>query len=197
MRYLRNKADGQSSKDISGEWMVTLYLEQMLNEALDLEAEAEPLVALRDTEGAAALYNRIEHGLLPEALRLARGYAKRIALSHVATGVMLRILSRRDEAIEYLREANRLHTHRIGTLLELVRCLGELHRDDEALPFAREAVQVAPVDPRAWCNLAISLMWCGMRDEAKAAIDKAIALDPKDPKARYFRDNFDRFLPRK
>lgn len=165
-------------------------LERIILEALQLEAEAEPLKALRDVESAVPIYERLEGELLPSARAWAEGEAKHMAMSHFVVGVISRILSRPEEAELALREANRLQPGMLNTLRELVRCLGEQDRSAEALPFAEEAAKVAPMDAGAWGNLAMCLIQCGKMEEAREALREALLIDPEDPINRTIRDNY-------
>jgi protein O-mannosyl-transferase len=70
--------------------------------------------------------------------------------------------------------------HEIGAML------AEAGRIDEALPHLMAAVQVKPLSPRAHYNLGLALWAKGRRTEARAAIEAAVALDPKDPRLRDF-----------
>lgn len=59
----------------------------------------------------------------------------------------------------------------------------------EAASAYGRAAQLAPENPEYWSSLGEARVLAGKGDvppEAKEAFDKAIALDPKDPRARYF-----------
>ena len=169
-------------------------LQKLCHEALNLEAKSEPLKALGDEEGAVPLFEELQHRLLPEAERIANGLGQNMAFAHFTQGLVLRILKRLTEAEASFRKANELQPGVINTLRELVRCLGEQGKHSEALPFAREATEVGTVDAGAWGNLAMCLIQCGERAEARKAIDFAIDLDPQDPLNRYIRDNFESYF---
>ena len=169
-------------------------LEKIFHDALDLEAKSEPLKALGDAEGAAPLFEEFQDRLLPETERIASGPGRNMAFAHFTRGLVLRILKRLPEAEASFRKANELQPGVINTLREIVRCLGEQGKHSEALPFARKATEVGPVDAGAWGNLAMCLIQCGERAEARKAIDFAIDLDPQDPLNRYIRDNFESYF---
>lgn len=181
---------------VQGETEAALFtqLKKIFHDALNLDAKSEPLIALGDAEGAAPLFAELQDRLLPEADRIASGPGRNLAFAHFARGLILRILKQQEEAEAAFRKANALQRGVINTLRELVRCLGEQGKHAEALPFAREAAEVGPVDAGAWGNLAMCLIQCGEREEARKAIDFAIELDPQDPLNRYIRDNFEGFF---
>jgi cytochrome c-type biogenesis protein CcmH len=59
----------------------------------------------------------------------------------------------------------------------------------EAASAYGRAAQLAPQNPEYWSSLGEARVLAGKGDvppEAKEAFDKAISLDPKDPRARYF-----------
>lgn len=181
---------------IQGDTEAALFtqLEKICKDASNLGVETERLEALGDEEGAAPLFEELEERLLPRAERIVDGAGADMAFAHFARGLILSVLNRRDEAESALRTANRLQPGVINTLRELVRCLGKEGRYAEALPFASEAVEVAPVDAGAWGNLATCLIQCGEREEGRKAIDYAIDLDPAHPLNRYIRDNFETYF---
>lgn len=177
---------------VAGDTAPALFtrLEKISHEALDLDGQSQPLKAMGDSAAAAPLFQRLTE-LLQETQRIATGPGVELAFAHFTNGLLLRILKRLPEAEAAFRLANQLKPGVINTLRELVRCLGEQGKHSEALPFAREASEVGPVDSGAWGNLAMCLIQCGERDEARKAIDFAIDLDPTDPINRTIRDNFD------
>lgn len=181
---------------IQGEDEAVLFtrLEKIFHEALDLEGEMQPLAALGDKKSLAPLTRRLEGEFLVEVEQMMDGQGAEMSFAHFTHGLILRILLRRADAEMAFRRANQLQPGVINTLRELVRCLGEQDKHEEALPFAREATEVEPADAGAWGNLAMCLVRCGERAEARKAIDFAIDLDPQDPINRTIRDNFDRYF---
>jgi Flp pilus assembly protein TadD len=150
---------------------------------LDIDEKMQPLKTLQDELGLAPLFQRLNSQLLPAQM----------AFAHFTFGLILRILRRQEEAERAFRKANELQPSVI-TLLELVRCLGEQDKHRDALPFAREAVKIGPLNTGAWGNLAMCLISCGEREEARKAIDYAIELDPQDSINQYIRDNFEDYF---
>ena len=118
--------------------------------------------------------------LLGEVEVLTGGAGHEMGSAHYVRGLVLRIMGNYEDASRSLMTAAELVPDDINTLLELVLCLGELERHQEALPFARRGVEVAPANAGAWGNLAITLLFCGEREEGRLAIERALELDPED-----------------
>ncbi len=169
-------------------------LQKLCHGALDIDSRSEPFKAQEDSKGAAPLFEELQEQLLPTAERIASGPGVNMAFAHFTRGLILRILHRQADAESAFRKANDLQPGVINTLRELVRSLGEQEKSDEALPFARKAVDVAPDDAGAWGNLAMCLIQRGEREEARRAIDCAINLDPQDEINRHIRDNFEEYF---
>src|SRR3569623_1103399 len=76
------------------------------------------------------------------------------------------------------------------TWQQLGLAYGELGRFDEAAKAYRRAVAADPKSAVLWSSLGEAVARASERDpmppEARAAFAKAEALDPKDPRARYF-----------
>jgi tetratricopeptide (TPR) repeat protein len=173
---------------------VSTQLEAILRLAWDIEAQMQRLESRGDKNGRVALTRRMNIELLPQAERIIVGPGRQMSGAHFAKGIVLRILGQREEAERSFRRANELQPGVINTLLELVRCLGEQDKSGEALPFAREAVSRHPKNAGVWGNLAMVLIQCGDRVEARKAIDRAVELDPQDSINRGIRDNFESYL---
>lgn len=169
-------------------------LERMCSELLNIEDEIQHYTSIDDEHEVNTRLSLLKEGYLPELKRIAEGPGSNMAFSHYAYGLVLRNLCQLDVAEVAFRKANDLQPGTINILLELVRCLGEQNKHREALPFAREGVALEPDNAGALGNLAISLIKCGERDEARKTIDYAISLDPDDRINCYIRDNFEDFL---
>ena len=181
---------GRPQVEGGGEDSAFIALQAVIHEALEIEAEMEPLKALGDVDALVPLVGKLRNELLPSALFWTEGETAEMAFSHFVVGVIHRILAEREKAEYFLKNANRLQPGVLNTLRELVRTLGEQKRPVEALPFAREAVVVAPMDAGAWGNLAMCLIQSGKTDEAKEALREALLIDPQDPINRTIRDNY-------
>ncbi len=62
--------------------------------------------------------------------------------------------------------------------LTLARCYAAVNQNDRGLQLYREAAALAPSDPNAWYEFAAALQTGGNPEEARAAIDRALGLDP-------------------
>ena len=147
----------------------------------------EKVNASVDEHGRKSLFHRLDGELLPYTQAVIARGGSQAAFAYFARGLILRVLNHQPEAELAFRQCNDLMPDVINTLLELVRCLGKQGKHDEALPFARKAVEVEPEGAAAWGNLASCLVDCGQREEARRAIEFAITLDPDDPINRYIR----------
>jgi len=176
---------------------ISTRLETICHEVLDIDEKMQPLKTLQDEQGLAPLFHRLNSELLPAIREIVEDGGSQMAFAHFTFGLILRILHRLDEAERAFRKANELQPGVINTLLELVRCLGEQDKHLDALPFAREAVRVGPVNAGAWGNLAMCLISCGEREEARKAIDYAIELDPQDSINHYIQDNFEDYFKKR
>jgi tetratricopeptide (TPR) repeat protein len=185
---------GRAATDGRSHAALFTRLEKLAHRVLEIDGQSKPLKAMGDADAARPLFEELDERLLPEIRRIAEGDGQDYAFAQFSYGLVLRALARQSAAERHFRRANELQPRTLNILNELVRCLGEQGRNSEALPFAREAVAVAPNDPASWGNLAMCLIQVGNKDDAKKAIDHAILLDPSDPTNRYIRDNFPRYF---
>jgi len=167
-------------------------LEAACQQVLQADAQIEALVTADDQDAVARVRREIEREVLPSVARIAEGAGNQMAFSHFALGLTLRVLGRREDALRAFLRANELQERVPNTLLEVVRCLGELGGAEEALPFARIATEADPKSAAAWGNLAACLCELGQLGEARVAIDRAVALDPSDAINLSLRDRIHR-----
>lgn len=169
-------------------------LRLIVREALSIEQELSTSDEGADPARRATLSARLAEDLLPAVDEITGGPGSQLSSAWGARGIVLRLLDRRAEAETAFRRAHELDPRALNTLLELVRCLAEQRKFEEALPFARDAVDVAPASAAAWGNLAMTLVKTRDRVGARQAIDRAIELDPDDQINRYILENFDKFF---
>jgi len=169
-------------------------LRAIAGEALELEAQLDPLAALTDVNAIAPIFKRLGQQLSPEILGIRDGDRNSLALMHFVIGILYRIIREPKHAEAALRRANEVQPGVVPTLRELVRCIGEQNRPQEALVFAREAVRIDPLDAASWSNLAMCHLQCRNREEAQLALREALRLDPQDPINRCIRDHFENYF---
>jgi tetratricopeptide (TPR) repeat protein len=91
------------------------------------------------------------------------------------------------EALDRAKQAVRLDAHGDPRLESAWRAVvmwsDRLDSPTEALEFARELTVVRAGDPRAWLRYARSITEISQANEIVAALDKALALDPKNVEA--------------
>ncbi len=181
-----------------GERAVFTRLEKIHHELFGIEAEMDRLRSVQDEEGLARLSYGLDSELLPAVRQTSwKSSDRNMAFSCSTAGRILRLLDRKAEAEEAFRKANELWPGTISILLELVRCLAEQDKHKDALAFARKGVEVAPESAAAWGNIAMCLISCGERQEARQAIDHAIDLDPEDRINQHICKNFEAFFQKR
>ncbi|WP_086607860.1 tetratricopeptide repeat protein [Erythrobacter donghaensis] len=92
--------------------------------------------------------------------------------------------------MDALRAAAEASTDDAGPWADLAFAHFNAGQFDEAAAAYRRALAIAPEDAVLWSALGETLVLASKRDplpaDALAAFEKAIALDPQDPRARYF-----------
>ncbi len=115
-------------------------------------------------------------------------------ISHHICGLALRVLERWEEAADEFRKVISLQPESRDGWLELTWCLVEQEKYNEADLVSKQAVKLLPDCAAAWGNRAIVMVQLLRRDEAQEAMEKALALDPDEEKARYLSENFEDML---
>lgn len=128
-----------------------------------------------------------------ECLEKAGGASHGHAL--YCAGLANRLLGRYEEATIYFRACLITASENLSLLLELTLCLGEQGYTDEAREIALKSVKVAPDSAEAWGNLAGSSLQLGLRDDARAALDRALDIDPNNVINRNLDDAFESLFP--
>jgi tetratricopeptide (TPR) repeat protein len=169
-------------------------LERIAREVLKFEARLDQARAEQDMDKGEEIYRNLADRLLPEATRILEGPGAEFGFAHYVVGLICRLLAMPDEAEARFRKSLFLKPNVLNTLLELTRCLGEQDRPQEALEFARRAVEVAPESAAAWGNLAMCFIQVKDRIEAKNSIEKALSLDPQDSMTNYIRNHLDNYF---
>jgi Flp pilus assembly protein TadD len=113
------------------------------------------------------------------ALKLGIDPARGKALRELIAKRLI-VLEKWDELVAHFSEGVKLAPgaaeaqHRLGTAL-----LFAVGRASEALEPLRAAVQLSPENAAYWSDLAIALHARGFVEEARAAFDEALRLDPR------------------
>ena len=124
---------------------------------------------LSGEEGLAACRQAIALGLAPPRLDAVRELLARRLVS----------LERWEELVEHFREGVALHPDRAEAYYRLGwALLFAVDRPEEAVVPLREAARLAPDDAEARLALGIALNALGREEEANAAFDEALKLDP-------------------
>ncbi len=93
-------------------------------------------------------------------------------------------------SIEALKAAAEASTKDAGPWSDLAFAYFQAQRYDEAADAYRRALAIAPGEAVLWSALGETLVLASKRDplppEALTAFQKAVSLDPQDPRARYF-----------
>jgi hypothetical protein len=167
-------------------------ISRIVQRVLELEKITVQAEGLQDANASEAAIEELNKDLLPEASQLVLTVRFHTAYAHYACGMVFRSLKRLEEAVEQYRISLSHYPDNTNTLLEIVRCLGEANRPQEAKQYAVHAVEVQPASPQAWGNLAMTLIT--LRDEAGArfAITKALELEPENAINRQIRTVFNR-----
>ena len=167
-------------------------ISRIVQRVLELEKTHVQAKERQDLEAAEAVFEELNNELLPQALQITLTVRFHTAYAHYACGMVFRSLKRLEEAVEQYRISLSHHPDNLNTLLEIVRCLGQAERPEEAKAHAVHAVEVQPASPQAWGNLAMTMIT--LRDEAAArfALTKALELDPENIINRQIRVVFNR-----
>lgn len=95
-----------------------------------------------------------------------------------------------EPSIEQLRAAAEASTNDAGPWSDLAFAYFRQGQFNEASDAYRRALEIAPDEAVLWSALGESLVMGSARDplppEALAAFEKALSLDPQDPRSRYF-----------
>jgi tetratricopeptide (TPR) repeat protein len=158
-------------------------LREMGNYLWDLEQQAD----VAGAEGRLALVDVIEKKILGQAER-ARSFLEvtgtHQVLAAFVAGLGCRMIRRWLDATNHFLTVVGLSPANGEAWLELTWCLAELGRWDECALAARKTTEIFPRTAASWGNLAMALDKLGRTSEAKDALQRAIQLDPTDPRNR-------------
>jgi tetratricopeptide (TPR) repeat protein len=174
---------GRTLVEDGGEAGIRNWIEAMFHQVMEIE---QKLAGERDPKVVSELHRQLREEIVPLVETWRGGFPQALLVG----GLAHRLLGDLLEAEVYFRTGHEVAPEANAFLLELVRLLGSQNRPEEALPFARKAVEVDSIDPGAWGNLAMCLIQCGEMDEARRALREALLLDPNDSLNQTIRDHF-------
>jgi tetratricopeptide (TPR) repeat protein len=151
--------------------------------SLGLKAEDKLRKSIHnDVANTLSQLGRLEEALVhyDAALAIAPGDAKVITNK----GNALVLLKRPSEAIELFRKAAVLDRNHTALFINMGIALIELKRYDEARDSFLEAIRQNPSSMSAHRYLAVTYMRMGMLFEARAELERLLALDPNNAQAR-------------
>jgi Flp pilus assembly protein TadD len=145
--------------------------------------------------------------LLSEVRRLAQarqfdaalqGYQRLTALDRCSAALWLEYGNAAVDAHDFsladkaYQTAIELEPDRADRLVEIGHCYTLMRRPENALACFARAASVAPTAINPRISMAVALERQHRVDEARAAVDECLALDPRDEQARYFSAVLDR-----
>jgi tetratricopeptide (TPR) repeat protein len=162
-------------------------LREMGNYLWDLEQKAD----IASARGEQAQVIELEQKILRQAERAKAFFqvpGQHQILAAFVAGLGFRMVRHWEEAVhQFLTVLSSTPTNG-DAWLELSWCLAELNRWDDCEMAARKSVEIFPDYAAPWGNLALALNKLGRRKEAIGAINRAMELDPDDPRNRVIRD---------
>jgi tetratricopeptide (TPR) repeat protein len=162
-------------------------LREMGNYLWDLEQKAD----IASARGEQAEVIELEQKILRQAERAktflqVRGEHQLLAA--FVAGLGFRMVRRWQDAVDQFLAVLESSPMNGEAWLELSWCLAELNRWDDCEIAARKSVEIFPANAAPWGNLALALNGLGRTKEAIGAINRAMLLDPADPRNGVIRD---------
>jgi tetratricopeptide (TPR) repeat protein len=134
------------------------------------------------------LETRLRTELLPRVSELSGGTMSEVAFAHLLAGEIHIELRQYREAQEAYSRADELKPADLTILNGLSASAAENGDFSEARRAATMITEFYPNQAEGWRNLAMVLCMSGDLDEAVAAVDRAIELDPADVTAQMIRE---------
>jgi serine/threonine protein kinase/Flp pilus assembly protein TadD len=97
---------------------------------------------------------------------------------HLVNGTALRGLRQTERALVELYAALRLRPNDPVCLRRLAKTLNDTSHTRESVNFCQQALEVTPLDPELWADLAGYFLTLEQHAEAQEALNKALSLDP-------------------
>jgi len=176
---IRERATDEQSPAVLARHVASKHGAEMAQEGLLLEHQLMTKYALDNDSERRRIFNRLEE-LLGEIDAVVDDPAPTAPEVWHARGIVTRLLLRPAEAERAFLEAARNAPFELSPWLELTRVRAEQGKLALAEEAARKAVGINNQSAPAWANLAAVLMEMDSPQDALAAAEKALAIDPAD-----------------
>ena len=180
---IRERATDEQSPAVLARHVASKHGAEMAQEGLLLEHQLMTKYALDNDSERRRIFNRLEE-LLGEIDAVVDDPAPTAPEVWHARGIVTRLLLRPIEAERAFLEAARNAPFELSPWLELTRVRAEQGKLALAEEAARKAVGINNQSAPAWANLAAVLMEMDSPQDALAAAEKALAIDPAEVVAR-------------
>jgi tetratricopeptide (TPR) repeat protein len=176
---IRERATDEQSPEVLARHVASKHGAEMAQEGLLLEHQLMTGYALDNESERRRIFNRLEE-LLGEIDAVVDDPAPTAPEVWHARGIVTRLLLRPIVAERAFLEAARNAPFELSPWLELTRVRAEQGKLALAEEAARKAVGINNQSAPAWANLAAVLMEMDSPQDALAAAEKALAIDPAD-----------------
>jgi tetratricopeptide (TPR) repeat protein len=176
---IRERATDEQSPEVLARHVASKHGAEMAQEGLLLEHQLMTKYALDNDSERRRIFNRLEE-LLEEIDTVVDDPAPTAPELWHARGIVTRLLLRPAEAERAFLEAARNAPFELSPWLELTRVRAEQGKLALAEEAARKAVGINNQSAPAWANLAAVLMEMDSPQDALAAAENALAIDPAD-----------------
>jgi tetratricopeptide (TPR) repeat protein len=180
---IRERATDEQSHEVRARHIASKHGAEIVQSGLLLERQLITARALHDESEGQRIFNRLEE-LLAEIDGVVDNPERTAPEVWHARGIVTRLLLRPAEAERAFLEAARNAPFELSPWLELTRVRAEQGKLALAEEAARKAVGINNQSAPAWANLAAVLMEMDSPQDALAAAEKALAIDPADVVAR-------------
>ena len=113
-----------------------------------------------------------------------------LAEAHFAHGMINWLDWQWNAALRDFQRSLELNPSDATGLIWYTNFLGSLGRHDEAIETGRQAVELDPLSPATYNELAFALWFAGQPDEAEEQFEKALELDPDFPQTQFLSAQF-------
>jgi len=158
-------------------------LREMGNFLWDLEQKAD-LASQREDESSVAGFEAQIGRIGQKAYAFSKIPGRHQTLGFYVAGLANRMVREWKVAADRFFDVLQRAPTNAEAWLELTWCLAELGKWEECEVAARKSAELVTDAAAPWGNLAIALHHLGRAAEANSAINKALELEPDDPRNR-------------